>query len=95
MSNLRITLVQERPGQAYYSGSTITGNVLLDLAEWIYLAVYLCRSSKVIYKYIYCEAYPERSTEYNIHSTKLATNMFLFSFFFFFFFFFFYNNSAI
>lgn len=33
MSNLRIALVQERPGQAYYSGSTITGNVLLDLAE--------------------------------------------------------------
>jgi hypothetical protein len=33
MSNLRITLVQERSDQAYYSGSTITGNVQLDVAE--------------------------------------------------------------
>ena len=33
MSNLRIALVQERPDQAFYSGSTIKGNLLLDVNE--------------------------------------------------------------
>lgn len=33
MSNLRISLVQERPDQPFYSGSTIAGNVLLDVNE--------------------------------------------------------------
>ena len=33
MPNLRIALVQERPDQIHYGGGTITGNLLLDVAE--------------------------------------------------------------
>ena len=33
MSNLRIALVQERADQVYYAGNTITGSLMLDVAE--------------------------------------------------------------
>ena len=33
MPNLRISLVQENPNQAYYAGGAISGNVLLDVDE--------------------------------------------------------------
>ena len=51
MSNLRIALVQERSNdQAYFSGSTITGNLLLDVTEpksYKYVSVQFVGRSRV------------------------------------------------
>ena len=53
MSNLRIALVQEWADQAYFSGSTITGNLLLDVTEpksYKYVSVQFVGRSRVYWE---------------------------------------------